>query len=79
MNKTAEKKPAAKKKTETVKAGAKVKVTQTGSSIRCIKKQRDTLIGLGLNKINRSKVLEDTPAIRGMIRVVNHLITVETA
>ncbi|MCH9853608.1 MAG: 50S ribosomal protein L30 [Alphaproteobacteria bacterium] len=55
----------------------KLIVTQTGSPIRRPKSQRDTLIGLGLNKINRSRELEDTPSIRGMIRKVNHLIKVE--
>ena len=39
--------------------------------------QKETLIGLGLNKLNRERVLEDTPAVRGMIRAVAHLVTVE--
>ncbi len=55
----------------------KLIVTQTGSPIRRPKSQRDTLIGLGLNKMNRSRELQDTPSIRGMIRKVNHLIKVE--
>ena len=38
--------------------------------------QRQTLIGLGLNKIGRSSVLEDTPSIRGMINKVKHLVIV---
>lgn len=54
-----------------------VKVTQTGSPIRREKSQRDTLIGLGLNKIGRTRELEDTPAIRGMIRKVRHMVRVE--
>jgi len=38
--------------------------------------QRKTLIGLGLNKIGRSKELEDTPSVRGMINKVKHLVEV---
>ncbi|MFC0387818.1 50S ribosomal protein L30 [Muricoccus vinaceus] len=53
-----------------------VKVTQTGSPIGRKPGQRETLIGLGLNKMNRSRELEDTPAVRGMIRKVAHLIKV---
>lgn len=59
--------------------GTKVKVTQTGSPIRRTKDQRATLVGLGLNKMHRSRVLEDTPSIRGMINKVHHLIKVEPA
>ncbi len=55
----------------------RVKVTQTGSPIRRPKAQRETLIGLGLNKMNRSRVLEDTPAVRGMIAKVRHMVRVE--
>ena len=54
-----------------------VKVTQTGSPIGRRGDQRATLIGLGLNKINRTRELEDTPAVRGMIDKVSHLVTVE--
>ena len=39
--------------------------------------QRETLIGLGLNKMNRSRILEDTPAVRGMIAKVRHMVRVE--
>ncbi|MBI0536862.1 50S ribosomal protein L30 [Roseomonas sp. KE2513] len=53
-----------------------VKVTQTGSPIGRKPGQRETLIGLGLNKMNRSRELEDTPAVRGMIRKVAHLVKV---
>ncbi|MBL6851190.1 MAG: 50S ribosomal protein L30 [Proteobacteria bacterium] len=49
-------------------------VTQTKSPIGRKSYQRQTLIGLGLNKIGRSKELEDTPSIRGMINKVKHLI-----
>ncbi|MBU8542449.1 MULTISPECIES: 50S ribosomal protein L30 [Roseomonadaceae] len=54
-----------------------VKVTQTGSPIGRKPGQRETLIGLGLNKIRRTSELEDTPAVRGMIRKVAHLIQVD--
>ena len=55
----------------------KVKVTQIGSPIGRPVKQRQTLIGLGLNKLHRSRVLEDTPSVRGMINRVHHLVKVE--
>ncbi|WP_374378992.1 50S ribosomal protein L30 [Dongia sp.] len=55
----------------------KVKITQVGSTIGRKFDQQDTLKALGLNKINRSKVVEDTPSIRGMIRKVQHLLLVE--
>ena len=54
-----------------------VKVTQTGSPIGRKPGQRETLVGLGLNKMNRTRELEDTPAVRGMIRKVAHLLKVE--
>jgi len=54
-----------------------LKVTQTGSPIRRPSDQRATLIGLGLNKMHRSKVLEDTPSVRGMINKVSHMVSVE--
>ncbi len=57
--------------------GKTVKVTQTGSPIGRPKDQRATLVGLGLNKINRTSELEDTPAVRGMIDKVSHLVRVE--
>ena len=84
----AQKKPAAKKaaapkkaaaEKPAAKSGKKLKVTQTGSPIARIPKQEATLIGLGLNKRHRSKVLEDTPSVRGMIEAVKHLVTVEEA
>ncbi|MEL6364849.1 MAG: 50S ribosomal protein L30 [Pseudomonadota bacterium] len=53
-----------------------VTVRQTGSPIRRPKDQRDTLIGLGLNKIGRTRTLEDTPSVRGMINKVSHLVEV---
>ena len=54
-----------------------VKVTQLGSPIGRKPGQKETLIGLGLNKRHRTRELEDTPAVRGMIRKVAHLIKVE--
>lgn len=51
-------------------------VEQTGSPLRRPKEQRATLVGLGLNKMNRRAELEDTPAIRGMIRKVRHMVRV---
>lgn len=54
-----------------------LKVTQVGSPIRREKSQRATLVGLGLNKLNRSRELEDTPAVRGMIAKVAHMVRVE--
>jgi large subunit ribosomal protein L30 len=56
-----------------------IKVTQTGSPIGRRHDQRETLVGLGLNKRHRSKVLKDTPEVRGMIGKVQHLVRVEDA
>jgi len=53
-----------------------VTVQQTGSPIRRPAVQRQTLIGLGLNKMHRTSTLEDTPSVRGMIRAVQHLVRV---
>ncbi len=54
-----------------------IKVTQIASPIGKPKDQRATLVGLGLNKMNRTSELEDTPSIRGMIKKVSHLVKVE--
>lgn len=54
-----------------------VKVTQVKSAAGRYAYQRATLKGLGLDKINRSRVLEDTPSVRGMIERVRHLVRVE--
>ena len=54
-----------------------VKVTQVKSSIGHVKEQIATLKGLGLNKVGRTSELEDTSAVRGMIRKVAHLVKVE--
>ena len=56
---------------------AMIKVTQIKSPIRRPKEQRATLAALGLNKMHRSRVLEDTPATQGRIRKVHHLVRVE--
>lgn len=53
-----------------------ITVTQIGSPIGRRKDQEQTLVGLGLNKMHRSKQLEDTPAVRGMIYKVRHLVAV---
>ena len=60
-------------------ATRKLKVTQVGSSIGRPKDQLATLLGLGLTRMGRTRVLEDTPPIRGMIRKVQHLVKVEPA
>ena len=52
-------------------------VKQIGSPIRRPAKQRATLIGLGLNKMHKTRELEDTPSVRGMIDKVSHLVRVE--
>jgi len=54
-----------------------VTVTQVHSAAGRYAEQRQTLIGLGLNKIRRTKTLEDTPAVRGMINKVKHLVQVD--
>jgi large subunit ribosomal protein L30 len=53
-----------------------ITVEQTGSPIRRDASQRQTLVGLGLNKMHRRKTLPDTPAVRGMIAKVKHLVRV---
>jgi len=59
--------------------GKTIKVTQIGSAIGRQKVQGQTLKGLGLGKIDRTRELEDTPAVRGMIDKVKHLVRVEEA
>jgi large subunit ribosomal protein L30 len=58
---------------------AKLRVTQIHSGAGRKPGQKETLIGLGLNKLNRVRELEDTPAVRGMIQAVAHLVKVESA
>ena len=53
-----------------------ITIEQTGSPLRRPGDQRATLVGLGLNKINRRSTLEDTPAVRGMIRKVSHMVRI---
>jgi len=57
----------------------KLKVTLVRSPIDRPETQKRTVVGLGLRKLNSSAVLEDTRAVRGMIRKVQHLISVEPA
>jgi len=54
-----------------------IKVTYKKSAQSCTKRQQETVRGLGLRKLHQSKVLQDTPAIRGIIRKVSHLVDVE--
>lgn len=56
-----------------------IKIEQTGSAIRRHHSQRETLIGLGLNRIGRIAQVPDTPQIRGMIYKVRHLVRVVDA
>ena len=53
-----------------------IRVRQTGSAIRRPKDQRKVLTGLGLGRIGKEKELEDTPAVRGMIAKVAHMVEV---
>ena len=57
-------------------AGDTLLIEQFGSPIRCPDHQRQTLIGLGLNKIGRRREVKNNPAIRGMIHKVSHLVRV---
>jgi large subunit ribosomal protein L30 len=56
--------------------GKKITLEQIGSTNRRPERQAQTLIGLGLNKLHRRSTLEDTPAVRGMIKKVNHLVRI---
>ena len=51
-------------------------VKQIGSPIRRPAKQRKTLIGLGLNKMNKTRELDDTPSIRGMVNKISHMVEI---
>lgn len=53
-----------------------ITVEQIGSPLRRPDKQRRTLIGLGLNKMNRKRTLEDTPSVRGMVNKISHLVRI---
>ncbi|MCO5093459.1 50S ribosomal protein L30 [Bosea sp. (in: a-proteobacteria)] len=61
------------------KAEKTLTVEQIGSPIRRDATQRQTLIGLGLNKIRRRSTLQDTPSVRGMVEKVKHLVRVVDA
>ena len=54
-------------------------VKQIGSPIRRPAKQRATLVGLGLNKMHKTRELEDTPSVRGMIKKIDYMLSVEEA
>jgi len=69
--------PAAEKKA--APSGKTVTLMQTGSPIGRQGYQRATLIGLGLNKLNKTRTLADTPSIRGMIEKVKHLVKIVEA
>jgi large subunit ribosomal protein L30 len=56
--------------------GKTILVKQIGSPIRRPEKQRKTLIGLGLNKMHKTRELEDTPSIRGMVNKIPHLVKI---
>jgi large subunit ribosomal protein L30 len=66
-------------KSKSKSASAKVTVRQTASPIRRKFDQRATLVGLGLNRIGRTATLDDTPAIRGMIAKVAHMVEIVPA
>jgi len=53
-----------------------ITIEQIGSPIRRPKDQRATLVGLGLNKMHRTRTLEDTPSVRGMIDKVSHMVRI---
>ncbi len=59
------------------KKSDKIKVTQLGSDIGRKSDQLKTLVGLGLGKRHRSRILENTPSVNGMIAKVQHLVSVE--
>ncbi len=57
-------------------ATKKITIKQIGSALRRSPDQKQTLIGLGLNKMHKVRILEDTSSIRGMIKKVNHLVKI---
>jgi large subunit ribosomal protein L30 len=56
---------------------AEVEMRQVRSSVRASRRQRDTLRSLGLGRIGRSSKQADTPQLRGMLRVVEHLVEID--
>ena len=67
---------AEKAKTKTKSKGATLEIEQIASPIRRPAHQRETLIGLGLNKIRKRRIVPDNPAVRGMIAKVSHLVRI---
>ena len=61
------------------KGNGALTITQIKSAIGRKPGQKETLVGLGLNKLHRTSTLEDTPAIRGMIDKVSHLLKIENS
>ena len=57
----------------------KIKVTLTRSGVNRPQRQKDTIRGPGLTRLHKSVIVNDTPAIRGMIRAVSHMVRVEKA
>ena len=57
----------------------KLKVTLVRSGVNRPQRQKDTIVGLGLTRMHKTVVLEDSAAVRGMIRAVSHLVKVEPA
>ncbi|MBK6831993.1 MAG: 50S ribosomal protein L30 [Flavobacteriales bacterium] len=58
---------------------SKIIITQTGSQIKCPARQKATLKALGLGRIGKSTVVEGSPQVLGMVRKVEHLVSVEQA
>ena len=58
------------------RSGKTITIEQIASPSRRPDRQRETLIGLGLNKLHRRRTLEDTPAVRGMLNRVQHLVRI---
>lgn len=74
--KAVESKATEKKAAKPAASGKTITVKQVGSPIGRQAYQRSTLIGLGLNKMNRTRTLEDTPSVRGMVESVKHLVKI---
>ncbi|MBK8580798.1 MAG: 50S ribosomal protein L30 [Flavobacteriales bacterium] len=58
---------------------SKIIITQTKSQIKCPKRQKDTLLALGLGRIGKHNEVEGTPQVRGMVAKVQHLVQVKEA
>lgn len=65
------------KKAGSAKSGKTITVVQVRSPARRTRDQERTLKGLGLNKLHRRRTLEDTPAVRGMVNRIAHLVRIE--